>query len=287
MSVLSDLPLTRFRIAAARLAYLMLRPVIGSKPRVVERQGIRYELTPAEGIDFGLYLFGSFQSHVTDTAYVKLPDDAVMMDVGANVGAVALRLSAGAPRGELHAFEPSDATFARLARNVRLNPKLAARIKLTKAFVSDVRKGAVDTSVYARWPLTPTGSAAKHPVHGGVLETVTATPTVTLDEYVEEHRLTRVDFIKIDTDGHELAVLRGATRTLERLRPIIVFEAGAYLLAEKRTEFAEFLRFFPPLRYDLVDLKTGQAVTPSNYERLIPRRSTTDVLARPVKASRG
>jgi hypothetical protein len=45
-------------------------------------------------------------------------------------------------------------------------------------------------------------------------------PAITVDGFVEEHSLARVDFIKIDVEGFEKAVLEGATRTIARHSPI-------------------------------------------------------------------
>src|SRR5262249_1757452 len=49
---------------------------------------------------------------------------------------------------------------------------------------------------------------------------------VTVDSVVEELEVRRLDVIKIDTDGDELAVLRGAIRTLEKFHPLIIVETG-------------------------------------------------------------
>jgi FkbM family methyltransferase len=284
--MLRDIPLTRVKIACARLAYHVLRPVFGSKPRLARRSGILFELRPTEGIDFALLLMGGFQSHVTKAAQHALPPDGVAIDVGANIGSVALWLARKLPQGHVYAFEPTDATFDRLIRNTELNPELAKRVTLEKSFVSDAVGAARSVGVYARWPLAAAAGDTIHPVHGGVLEAATDTPTVTLDAYAELHGLDRLDFIKIDTDGHELEVLRGAARTFARLRPTCVFEVGGYLLDEAGQTFSDFLAFFAPLDYALTDLKTGKALTEANYRDVIPRRTTTDVLARPLTPGR-
>lgn len=52
-------------------------------------------------------------------------------------------------------------------------------------------------------------------------------PVVSVDQLVNEHALRRVDFIKIDTEGHEHAVLVGARQTIEKYRPAMLIEIEA------------------------------------------------------------
>ena len=104
------------------------------------------------------------------------------------------------------------------------------------------------------------------------------TPSVTLDEFAKRERLTRVDLIKIDTDGYELQVLRGARRMIAEHKPVIIFEWGQYVLRERGIDAADFFRFFEDFDCRLINLTNRHVVTPENYRREIPGRSTTDVL---------
>ena len=87
--------------------------------------------------------------------------------------------------------------------------------------------------------------------------------------------------IKIDTDGHELDVLKGAVRTLKGTRPLIVFELTTYLLASRGIAFSEYVEFLTPFDYQLVECQTGRPVTPSNVDTIIPARGGIDVLPIP------
>jgi hypothetical protein len=55
-------------------------------------------------------------------------------------------------------------------------------------------------------------------------------PIITLDALVESRRLERVDLIKIDVEGFELGVLRGAVRTIRRFKPTIVMEFNSWTI---------------------------------------------------------
>ena len=52
----------------------------------------------------------------------------------------------------------------------------------------------------------------------------TPVPVIAIDDFAEEQRLTRLDFVKIDVEGMEQAVLKGGMKTWEKFRPVILFE---------------------------------------------------------------
>jgi hypothetical protein len=76
-------------------------------------------------------------------------------------------------------------------------------------------------------------------------------PCGTLDEYVEEHRIHRVDLIKIDVEGAELSVLRGARKTLSRMKPSLIVEFWDEFQTEYGTSCAEMGAFLKELGYKL------------------------------------
>ncbi len=132
------------------------------------------------------------------------------LDIGANVGAYSLLLGQWVgPDGRVCAFEPAPASFAALRRHLELN-RLEGIVTALPMAVCD-RVG--DVTMLAQ---TSSGAnrlaTAGDPSADGV--TVTAT---TIDAFCAERKLTP-QFIKIDVEGFELAVLRGARATLERCR---------------------------------------------------------------------
>ncbi|MDZ7607514.1 MAG: FkbM family methyltransferase [Cyclobacteriaceae bacterium] len=143
------------------------------------------------------------------------------------------------------------------------------------------KKGGTITA-FSSWKINKNVGADQHPVHGGSAMSAQGVPAFTMDEFVEENQISRIDFIKIDTDGHEFDVLKGGSKTIARTKPKIIFELGQYVMEERGIEFMDYHQFFNALHYSLTDAATNKPITIGNYKKMIPANSTIDVLAVPV-----
>jgi FkbM family methyltransferase len=276
------LPLTRYKLFVARMLYRLLRLMGVSNKKRIRRRGIHYEVDLTEGIDLSLFLFGNFQRHVMANDHFAISPDGCIFDIGANIGSMTLNFARMVPEGKVYAFEPTDYAFEKLKRNISLNPELAKRVRMVQLFVSDQSGPVHDLKAYSSWKVD--GSAQNsHPLHGGMIRNAEGVSAVTLDDFCIENQISRVDLIKIDTDGHELQVLNGAFRTLEKSTPFLIFEIGLYTLSEHHIGFQKYFNYLKSFGYDLINTKNGSAITLNNYRRQIPLRSTTDIVAIPSK----
>src|SRR5262245_31025571 len=141
MKPLPAIPVTRLKLFLGNMARMALSPFLPRHPMIVSRRGIRYELDLNEGIDFSLFLTGGFQRHVSDFRGNLLPEDAVVIDVGANIGAVGLNIASRVPKGHVYCIEPTDYGFTKLRRNLELNTRLAERITPVQVFLSRSKDG--------------------------------------------------------------------------------------------------------------------------------------------------
>lgn len=145
----------------------------------------------------------------------QMPERAVVWDVGANCGLFSYRLARDQKARKVVFFEPNP-TMHRLAQAGTGPFKHVEGM----AFALSDKAGMAEITV-------PAGSSTN-----GTLETVRTNRTGvattiecrTGDEVVESGALEAPDLIKIDTEGHELAVIRGLQKIIELHRPIIFFE---------------------------------------------------------------
>ena len=139
--------------------------------------------------------------------------DIHVVDVGANVGRWSDAMLAAARQAgrlddlDLHAFEPSSYTFARLSEALE-----GQRVSLHRTALGD-QTGLSTLHVLAPGAGTNSLHAPPGVPDGATTEDVA---TTTLDAYADRTGLDHITLVKIDTEGHDLAVLRGARRLLRR-----------------------------------------------------------------------
>jgi FkbM family methyltransferase len=146
---------------------------------------------------------------------------AVSFDVGANLGIFACALASLGSR-EVHAFEPIPQTFCRLHANVSHNG-LFDRCHLNCLAVSD-NPGLVTFRVQAASPATNRLSVGQFVPPSGKSEWCQTVAATTLDQYCAAKGVQSIDFLKIDVEGMEPCVLRGARELLagKRIRTILI-----------------------------------------------------------------
>jgi hypothetical protein len=136
----------------------------------------------------------------------------------------------------------------------------------------------VPEEIYAGWPLE--FGRNLHPEHGGEPHSTAGAASGTLDDLLAP--LDRVDFIKIDVDGHELPVLQGAGKVLARFRPPILIELCPHVCVIHGYSFAALVRLLTDAGYRLEDLEGKPLPSdPGGLERLIPRKGAINALAIP------
>lgn len=226
------------------LAHCLRSLPIKGRWRIAERLN---RLFPAEPVTFELGGVGrvtldlqiEMQQHVywaglsrDDAAIVRLarallPRDGVFIDVGANVGlhtlAIAHHVSEG---GAVVAFEPHPVNHRLLVHNLEQNclrHVVAENCGLAEAAATLTGTARADGG---NWSLASRGDYQFE------------VRLVRLDDYLCDHPLPRLDLMKIDVEGAEVRVLRGARQTIERFRPLIVFEVCPSWLAKMETSVA-------------------------------------------------
>lgn len=167
-----------------------------------------------EYIGRSLMLYGEYSEE--EAAFFDsfiAPGDTVV-EVGANLGAHTVHLAQLAgPTGRVYAFEPQRLMFQLLCGNMAINS--ITNVHCLQKCVGDapgkMRVPVLDPAVAHNW-----GGLSLLDVTEG--EEV---PRITLDSL----HLTRCDFLKIDVEGMEPHVLRGATHLLETFHPVVYTEA--------------------------------------------------------------
>lgn len=212
---------------------------------------------------------------------IMLPvDEPEICEVGSNIGASLLQIMKVKPHARVAAFEPSNRFLPFLKQNLELAgvnrveifPLLAGRSKGT----TQLYNNASSASVGQERPELK-------------LRRKQSTSMTTLDEIYR--RRPCVDFVKVDTDGFDLEVLRGAEETLKRDAPVLYFELFPALLSTptpaidlawlQSIGYSRFVCFTPPGKLLGVTDKVEQAISWANIDDycdiLVCRADSTSV----------
>jgi FkbM family methyltransferase len=195
-----------------------LRLLGGIAPHAGERTsrlfGYDVRLDLGEAIQRWMYL-GAFEPRETALVKGSLRPGMTFLDVGANFGYFTLlAASRVGPTGRVLAVEPSPYAAKRLAENVRANSLSAVQV-FPMGLSSE--SGALDLYLPPASFHSPTMSASS----GGEPVSV---PVRRLDDCLDEWGVERVDLMKMDVEGHEPFVVRGAGDSLSsgRIRSVLV-----------------------------------------------------------------
>ncbi len=164
------------------------------------------------------YCLGRHEPHVVACLERHLRPSAVVLDIGSHLGFFAL-VAAGlvTSTGRVYAFEPLPHNAVKLAHTLRRN-RLDNVHLVTRALGSSTGRASF---------AAPANDSMAHvlaEVESGAAERGSV-PLMRLDDWIEENpAVRRLDLIKLDVEGHELAVLHGAEQTLRRFAPKLVIE---------------------------------------------------------------
>ncbi len=203
---------------------------------------------------------------------VLSPGDAAI-DVGAHTGkhAIPMAKAVGAT-GRVYAFEPIAEKYAKLVENTILTPDV--RIFTYNACVGEVSGIAQFTYL----PTDPGKSALnirqKFQSDDRMTKLERIVPVLSLDECLE--RECGVRFVKIDVEGAELAVLKGATDLINKCGPVLHVEVGESPLSAYGVLPIDIYRFFTSVGYAVYDIIGTALRSEDDFQRSIAAGAVYD-----------
>ena len=211
---------------------------------ILERKGfwVRHRSVLPFGIDY--------QHDIARLCNIYGGSIEVFFDVGANVGQTSSAALRSFPTATIFAFEPDVTTFGALSTHVR-DP----RVKSFNLALSD-RSGVAPFFDYGSFATSNSlVENAQYAARAGHSVTVRSVQCETLDEFCRRHAVERIDVLKIDTEGHEAAVLHGATSMLSAHRVRFVYVEFNTLMPKPGTTGGALLpisEILEPLGYRFV-----------------------------------
>lgn len=172
-------------------------------------------------------IYGEWAEAELDLFRSLLPRDGVAIEVGSNIGAHAVALSRMCEAGRVFCFEPQRPIFQLLCANLALNDRINV-VARNAAAGERCERIVIETSDYSEaWNYGSFSLSAGFSREGKFQGRISkeTIDCVALDEDPAIAELGRVDLIKVDVEGHEPAVLRGARSLIRRHQPDVFAEA--------------------------------------------------------------
>ncbi len=240
---------TKNKIFIAKILSKLLTFFI-SKNQTVIRNKIKWNLNLNEGIDLSIFLFGSSEKKVLNfnKLLCKKEGPIIIIDIGANIGSVSLIMAKKIQNSKVYAIEPTNYAFQKLQKNLDLNDDLKDKVFLKQLFITENKK---PQKVWSSWNFEKLDN--KHQKHMGTLKEIRENSYIGLEKFIENEKLTNVDFIKLDVDGYELDVLKSGKIFLAKSKPIIFIEIAPYLYPEFGYSCEELVKFIINLNYNFYD----------------------------------
>ena len=259
---------TKFKIKCASLISDFFIFFLGHKNRTIKRNNINYYINLREGIDLGIFLGIKNEVSIANiNKIINTEGKKIIIDIGANIGSVSLPLANMFKNSKIISIEPTIYAYSKLKKNVSLNPSLKSRIKLENSFISNKSKSVKE--VHSSWNFSDNDK--KHKVHLGILKK-TSLKTKKLDKICSKFK--KIDFIKIDVDGHELDVLKSGKKTITKHKPVIYFEFAPYLYKEFGYSPKILINFIKSqLNYNFYDENLKKVININEFVEKLQNRS--------------
>ena len=237
-----------------RGSYIILRPVLpggihkffykfpvngkvkgqveGAKPFIMVNNG-------SDSIANDIYWKGIYGYEKTTMKLILklLSNSEVFFDIGANTGLYSLVAASLANEIKVHAFEPVD-----MAYNMIVAGKNASNfdnIKTNEIALSNFDGESTFNLQMSDESTIPLGSSLRQDMGDQQNKRTIKVKTFKLDTYVEKNGVTKIDLMKVDTEGTEDKVFEGGEYTITKFRPVIICEVLSNLIEDKLHSFMD------------------------------------------------
>ncbi|WP_339677386.1 FkbM family methyltransferase [Cyclobacterium marinum] len=232
--------------------------------RTFSFRGIKFKTDLSKQMGKDIFWRGAHDWAPVFTLEKILKGGQTFIDIGANQGEYTLwALKKVRTTGKVIAYEPADKLYNQLNENVNLNPQFKDAFFSRKIGLSDVpgriklyTKPGINEGVNSIYP------SGDHDLYLGEIE------LSTLDIELNSLELKSVDCIKIDVEGAELNVLKGAKNTIITHRPTIITEINKDSCKAAGYEAIEILTFLKNLDYKLFEIGLRGKLSPLQIEKI-------------------
>ena len=200
-------------------------------------------LNPTEHIQQQLFWYGSYEKELEDLLKKMLRSNDVFIDIGANIGYFSLLVANNSPTVKVISFEPVADLFQKMNDNITLNN--IKNIMTVNAAVGEVNE---EKELFVSASDNLGMSSFKQPEnYSGKKEKV---EVVTIDDWFKTSGLSKIDIIKLDIEGSELAGLKGMKEVLLKQKPVLIVEINPETLSMFNLKPSDIYDYLKQLNFE-------------------------------------
>jgi len=217
----------------------------------------RVKFFPKGQIAEGIF-WGGFEKKELEILQSLLTPKSVMIDAGANIGLHSIICSKiVGTAGKVYSFEPSKANFDLLLKNIELN-HIKSIIPINKGLGDKIGETLIlsqnfETGDAEKYILKAENKGTNTDNFFNKIQLTESISLETLDNFQLINNLKKVDFLKIDVEGYEYYVLKGAENLLKNNPQIIIlFECAEHLASRAGAQQTAVFSFLNKLGFEIV-----------------------------------
>ena len=228
-------------------------------------EGFYMILTPSEHIQQQLFWYGYYEKTLGDLVKKILKPEDVFLDIGANIGYFSLLAANKEPTSKIFSFEPVKNPFEQMEKNISVNN--IRNITTVNVAISDTNEekelfiSASDNSGMSSFQPPENFSGKKERVK-----------VVSIDSWFKTAGLSRIDLVKLDIEGSELAALKGMQEVLQNFKPVVIAEINPETLGLfnlKPVDICEYLTKLDFNGYLISERGKLEQVKPNEIDRTV------------------
>jgi FkbM family methyltransferase len=218
---------------------------------VILDNGVKFKWDPGDPYSLlGMPLRGDFEPECTYLISKLVKTGDIVIDIGANFGWYSVHFAnLVGENGKVHVFEPTN-IIEDLKENLILNG-FDKRCIINQYALGN--QDGTETLFIPQGLGTAFASLRKHTYKGVSKTSNLLVPIMKLDDYLDKNGVERVNLIKIDTEGAEFIILKGAEETLKRYSPVILLELQSYHTLTFGYTPIDAIKYLNVLGYDLYE----------------------------------
>lgn len=257
--------------------------------KIIKRDNINWKIDLNEAVDYCLYISGTYEPDLVNV-YSSIIDQKKMtiLDIGANIGPHSLIMANKLKvNSKVYAIEPTTFAYQKLCTNISLNPHLKDKVIARNILLTNPQKKVAIDKVSSSWDISrKIEDAERNPLDGGFYKSIENAKKLSVDQFIKEEKIENLDLIKLDVDGNEIDVLRGAKETFKEMQPILLVELSPIHFDNHIYDFSDLVKELISINYNFFDIEGKKLELDSKkLEKWIPHGTLVNVIGYPKELS--